>query len=85
MAAAGRAGPRAGARLLLVDHWTDSSHTQPALATLFAAEFLAFVGQGDVYCEDEVNAWLSQSGWRPLTKMPLPGPQSVIVATTDQG
>jgi SAM-dependent methyltransferase len=74
-----------GARLLLVDNWTDATHTQPVLATLFAAEFLAFLGQGDVYSHDEVHGWLEETGWRPLTKLSLPSPQSVIVAAASGG
>ena len=37
-----------GARALLVDFWTDPSHTQPLFAALMAAEFLVVAG-GDVY------------------------------------
>jgi hypothetical protein len=37
-----------GARALLVDFWTDPSHTQPLFAALMAAEFLVIAG-GDVY------------------------------------
>jgi hypothetical protein len=44
-----------------------------------AGEFLAHVG-GDVYSEEEMNAWLEQAGWRPLERVPLAGPQSAIVA-----
>jgi SAM-dependent methyltransferase len=68
-----------GARLLLVDWWTDPGHTQPLPAALMAGEFLANVG-GDVYSEEEMNAWLEQAGWRPLERLPLVGPQSAIVA-----
>jgi len=34
-----------GARLLLVDFWTDASRTQPPAATLISGEFLAFLGK----------------------------------------
>jgi SAM-dependent methyltransferase len=68
-----------GARLLLVDWWTDPTHTQPVPAALMAGEFLANVG-GDVYSEDEMRAWLAKAGWRPLERLPLAGPQSAIVA-----
>jgi chemotaxis methyl-accepting protein methylase len=74
-----RAAVEPGARLLLVDWWTDPGHTQPLPAALMAGEFLANVG-GDVYSEEEMNAWLEQAGWRPLERLPLAGPQSAIVA-----
>jgi SAM-dependent methyltransferase len=69
-----------GARLLLVDVWTDPDHTGPMLSLLQAAEFVAFLGQGNVYSEDEVHAWLRETGWRPVSRIPLTEPQSAIVA-----
>jgi hypothetical protein len=68
-----------GARLLLVDWWTDPTHTQPLATALMAGEFLAQVG-GDVYSEEEMNSWLAETGWRPVETLPLAGPQSAIVA-----
>jgi hypothetical protein len=74
-----RAAVEPGARLLLVDWWTDPSHTQPPAAALMAGEFLANVG-GDVYSEDEMRAWLTEAGWLALERIPLAGPQSAIIA-----
>jgi SAM-dependent methyltransferase len=74
-----RAAVEPGARLLLVDWWTDPAHTQPLPAALMAGEFLAQVG-GDVYSEQEMHAWLAQTGWQPVERLPLAGPQSAIVA-----
>jgi SAM-dependent methyltransferase len=71
-----------GARLLLVDFWTDSTHTQPPFAALMAGEFLVITGEGDVYSEEEVQGWLEETGWRALERKPLAGPVSVIVAET---
>ncbi len=72
----------ADARLLLVDFWTDSTHTQPAFAALMAGEFLLVTGEGDVYSEEEVRGWLNQSGWQFLERTPLAGPGSLLVAET---
>jgi SAM-dependent methyltransferase len=74
-----RAAVEPGARLLLVDFWTDPTHTQPLPAVLMAGEFLSMVG-GDVYSEDEMNGWLAEAGWRAVATLPLAGPQSAIVA-----
>lgn len=71
-----------GARLLLVDFWTDATHTQPLFTALMAGEFLVHTGVGDVYSEEEGRQWLEQTGWRPLERKPLAGPVSVIVAET---
>jgi len=73
-----------GARLLLVDFWTDATHTEPAFAALIAGEFLVITGEGDVYSEEEAHRWLQQTGWRALEREPLAGPVSVIVAETAQ-
>jgi cyclopropane fatty-acyl-phospholipid synthase-like methyltransferase len=43
-----------GARLLLVDFWTDPTHTQPFFAAIMAGQFLVSGGEGDVYSEDEI-------------------------------
>lgn len=74
-----RAAVEPGARLLLVDFWTNPTHTQPVPAALMGGEFLAMVG-GDVYSDEEMNDWLTDAGWRPLERLPLAGPQSALVA-----
>jgi SAM-dependent methyltransferase len=71
-----------GTRLLLVDFWTDPSHTQPPFAALIAGEFLVITGEGDVYSEEEANRWLQETGWRAVERTPLEGPISLIVAET---
>lgn len=75
-----RAGVEPGARLLLVDLWMDSSHTEPAAAALMSGEFLVISGEGQAYGEDEAETWLAQTGWRRLERRPLAGPASVIIA-----
>ncbi len=75
-----RAVSPAGARLLLVDFWTDPTHTEPAFAALMAGEFLLVSGEGDVYSEDEVKGWLAETGWKALERKPLAGPSSLMVA-----
>jgi hypothetical protein len=69
-----------GARLLLVDLWTDPSHTQPGPAALISGEFLVISGEGQAYSEQEADTWLRQTGWEKLERMPLAGPTSLIVA-----
>jgi hypothetical protein len=71
-----------GAHLLLVDFWTDPTHTQPPIAPLMAGEFLVMTGEGDVYSAEEVQEWLRASGWWSVERKPLAGPISVIVAET---
>jgi len=73
----------AGARVLLVDFWTDPTHTQPLTAALMAGAFL-LTSQGDVYSADEVRDWLQTAGWRSIEHRPLAGPTSLIVAEKGQ-
>ena len=69
-----------GARLLLVDFWTDPTHTQPVEAALMAGNFAVNLEHGDVYSVDEVQDWLTHAGWQFADHRPLNGPQTVIVA-----
>lgn len=75
-----RAGVQPGARLLLVDLWTDPSHTQPGPAALMSGEFLVISGEGQAYSEQEADTWLGQTGWKKIEKTPLAGPTSLIVS-----
>jgi hypothetical protein len=68
------------ARLLLVDFWTDSTHTQPVFAALMAGEFLLASGEGDVYSEEEIRDMLTATGWDMVERRPLTGPASLVVA-----
>ncbi len=69
-----------GSHLLLVDFWTDPTHTEPLQAALMAGEFAVHLRSGDVYSVQEVRGWLGQTGWRFVEHAALVGPQSVIVA-----
>ena len=68
----------AGARLLIVDLWTNPQHTEPLFAVLMAGEFLTQVG-GDVFSEEEGKGWLRETGWEYVQTIPLEGPNSLIV------
>jgi SAM-dependent methyltransferase/predicted transcriptional regulator len=68
-----------GGRLLALDFWTDSGHTEPVGAALMAGEFAVQLG-GDVYSVDEFRAWLEATGWRYVEHRPLAGPFSLVVA-----
>jgi cyclopropane fatty-acyl-phospholipid synthase-like methyltransferase len=66
-------------RLLIVDFWTDPTHTDPRFAALMAGEFLVSTGIGDVYSRAEGESWLRQTGWRLVDQLPLAGPSSLLV------
>jgi len=75
-----RACAAPGARLFLVDFWTNLAHTEPLFAALMAGEFLVTAGNGDVYSVDEGRTWLVQSGWHFLEHKPVAGPASLLMA-----
>lgn len=77
-----RQNVRDDATLLLVDFWTNSTHTEPMFAALMAGAFLLRTGEGDIYSEEEVRNWLQTSGWRQVDRRPLGNRASVIVAAT---
>jgi hypothetical protein len=68
----------AGARVLIVDFWTNPQHTEPLFAALMAGEFLTSVG-GDVFSEEEAKGWLRETGWEYVQTIPLEGPISLVV------
>jgi ubiquinone/menaquinone biosynthesis C-methylase UbiE len=75
-----RATVQAGARLLLLDFWTDPTHSEPLVAALMSGEFLVMAGEGQAYSEQEADAWFGQTGWRKLERKPLAGAASLLVA-----
>ena len=78
-----RARAAANARLLLIDFWTDPTHTQPAFAALTAAQFLISSAGGGMYSVEEVQTWLAQTGWQFVQHTPINGASSLIVAQQD--
>jgi hypothetical protein len=75
-----RNGASSKTRLLLVDFWTNATHTEPVFATLMAGEFLLTPGRGDVYSIEDAMAWFQGTRWRTIEHKPLAGPASLLVA-----
>jgi SAM-dependent methyltransferase len=68
-----------GARVLLVDFWTDATHTEPFVAAMMAGEFAVHLENGDVYSVDEARSWLDATGWRFTGHRQVTGPMSVVL------
>jgi hypothetical protein len=75
-----RAAVQPGARLLLVDFWTDPTHSKPVAAALMSGTFLLTTGEGQTYSEQEADEWLNETGWRKCARKALSGAISLIVA-----
>jgi ubiquinone/menaquinone biosynthesis C-methylase UbiE len=69
-----------GARLLIVDQWMDSTHTQPAFGALLAGTYLILSGNSRTYSVEEAQRWLGVSGWSFLEHRPLARATSVVIA-----
>src|SRR5262249_1455400 len=74
-----RAHVMPGARLLLVDLWTDPSHSQPSAAALMSGQFLLTSGEGQVYSEQEADEACANQ-MKKLERKTLAGPASCIIA-----
>ena len=64
----------------LVDLWMGATHKELPAAPLMSGEFLVISSEGQPYGEDAAHEWLAQTAWRPLERIPLAGPASVIIA-----
>lgn len=67
-------------RVLLVDWWSGADRAAPHPNPVFGAWEFLLVGGGNAYCLDEVEQWLSQTGWRAIEHRPLVAPMSLLVA-----
>lgn len=74
-----RAAAAPGARVLLVDFWTNRQRTEPAFACMLAGQFQIVSGEGDVYSVEAANGWLEAAGFTPLVHQPFAGAASLIV------
>ncbi|GLZ29935.1 SAM-dependent methyltransferase [Lentzea sp. NBRC 105346] len=68
------------ATLLLIDFWTDPTHTQPMIAALTGAQFLLSSESGRLHSAEEMTGWLTEAGWTFDRHLPLNGATSLIVA-----
>lgn len=78
-----RAAPD-GARLLLVDAWTNAEHTEPGMATLLSGQ-LFLESEGEVYSVEQGRRWLEETGWRVLGHESVTGPFTVLTGEVKEG
>lgn len=74
-----RASASPGARILLVDFWTNPQRTEPAFACMLAGQFQIVSGEGDVYSVDAACHWLQEAGFQVVQHQPFGGAASLIV------
>ena len=68
-------------RLVVQDFILERDKTSPQFAALFALNMLVGTEAGSSYSEPEYADWLRAAGFREVTRVRLPGPSDLMVAT----
>ena len=70
-----------GGRLVLQDFILEADKTSPVFAALFSLNMLVNTAAGSSYSELEYDAWLRGAGFRETTRVRMPGPANLMIAT----
>ncbi|MEI6670077.1 MAG: methyltransferase [Acidobacteriota bacterium] len=70
---------RSGGRIVVQDFILDSTKTAPKSAALFSLNMLVGTDNGASYAEDEYRAWMTEAGFRDVTRVALPGPAHLMM------
>ncbi len=70
-----------GGRLVIQDHVMAPDRTAPRAGAMFAVNMLAGTPEGGTYTEDEYRAWLAEAGFAEIRRIPLQGPNDLMVGT----
>ena len=65
---------RPGGRIFILDMMTDRTRTEPAFSALFAVNMALTTENGWVFSDDEIKAWLAETGFKPGEVRPVPPP-----------
>jgi 3-hydroxy-5-methyl-1-naphthoate 3-O-methyltransferase len=68
-------------RLVISDFILDADKTSPRFGTLFALNMLVGTRAGASYSEPEYDGWLKAAGFGKTTRVRIPGPVNLMVAT----
>jgi 2-polyprenyl-3-methyl-5-hydroxy-6-metoxy-1,4-benzoquinol methylase len=70
-----------GGRVVVLEFVPNEDRVTPPMAARFSLAMLAFTPAGDAYTLKELSGMLAEAGFSSVTAHPLPGPETVIVAT----
>jgi (2Fe-2S) ferredoxin/predicted O-methyltransferase YrrM len=70
-----------GGRIVIQDFFLDPDRTSPKSAALFALNMLTGTQAGNTYTEAEYRDWLRTAGFSDATRVRLPGPAGLMIAT----
>ena len=68
-------------RLVVQDFILERDKTSPQFAALFALNMLVGTEAGSSYSEPEYADWLHAAGFKEVTRVRLPGPSDLMIAT----
>jgi SAM-dependent methyltransferase len=69
-----------GGRVVIQDHVMAADGTAPRPGAIFAINMLVGTPAGGTYTEDEYAAWLRAAGFTDVCRVPLPGPNDLMIA-----
>ena len=72
---------KSGGRVVVLEFVPNDDRVTPPMAARFSLVMLSGTPSGDAYTLQELRGMLSEAGFKDVTAHPLPGPQTVIVAT----
>ena len=70
-----------GGRVVIQDHVMAADQTTPRAGAIFAINMLVGTPEGATYTEDEYRAWLAEAGFADIRRIPLQGPNDLVVGT----
>ena len=75
-----RAALGPGGRVVIQDHVMAEDRTAPRAGALFAVNMLVGTPRGSTYTEAEYRAWLDGAGFGEVRRIPMHGPNDLMVA-----
>jgi 2-polyprenyl-3-methyl-5-hydroxy-6-metoxy-1,4-benzoquinol methylase len=70
-----------GGKVVLLEFVPNEDRVSPPMPAGFAMTMLATTPHGDAYTFSELEEMLTASGFKQATAHPLPGPQTIVIAT----
>ena len=70
-----------GGRVVIQDHLMAADRTAPRAGAIFAINMLVGTPAGGTYTTDEYGAWLRAAGFTAVRRLPLAGPNDLMLGT----
>ena len=70
-----------GGTIAIAEWLTNTDHSGPVNAMIFAVNMLVHTDQGDTFSADEIGGWLQEAGFREIRTVAVPAPSPLLLAT----